>query len=167
MITEAPPEVSSEPPRRAVRRRTMVFGLIGLLLVGGLAAGAWWPEQKVDVRAGTDLVDAEGMAARFGIDVTLVGTTAAGGLVDFRYQVVDPDKANPLIHDVDLLPRIVVEDTGATLGLANVPHNHGTDLELGGTYFFLLANANNALHPGALVTIVIGDARLEHVVVQG
>lgn len=168
MITDTEPEVSGDPPApRVGHRRLFVIGVVSLLLVGGLTAKNMLIDRPVDVRAGTTVVDAAGMAARYGIDVTLVGTSAAGGLVDFRYQVVDPNKANPLIHDVDLLPKIVVEDTGATLGLANLPHNHGTDLELGGHYFFLLANANNALKPGTLVTVVIGDTRLEHIVVQG
>ena len=39
------------------------------------------------------------MAARYGIDVTLVAVTAAGGLIEFRYQVVDPDKADRVVHD--------------------------------------------------------------------
>jgi hypothetical protein len=134
--------------------------------VGGLAR-VWWPEPKVDVRAGTTLVTAEGMAARYGIDITLVAVSAAGGLVDFRYQVVDPDKADAVIHDVDLYPKLIVEDTGKTLIMRSLPHNHGATLQLGGTYFFLLANANNAVRPGSRVTLVIGDARLEHVVVQG
>ncbi|MDH3294208.1 MAG: hypothetical protein OER95_07790 [Acidimicrobiia bacterium] len=168
VITDAPPDVSGDlPERRSRRPRLMAIGLIALLLVGGVAAKAFWPEKKVDVRAGTTLVTAEGMAARYGINVTLIGVTAAGGLIDFRYQVVDPDKANPIIHDVGLLPKLVVEDTGATLALTSLPHHSGTELELGGTYFFLFANANNAISRGALVTLVIGDARLEHIVAQG
>ena len=167
-IAHPEPTTAGGPPVRSVRSPRLIAGsLVAVLLLGGFAAKAWWPEPKTDVREGTTVVDADGMAARYGIDVTLVGTSAAGGLVDFRYQVVDPDKANPLVHDVDLLPKIIVEETGATLGLASLPHNHGVDLELGGQYFFLLANANNALRPGTLVTVVIGDARLEHIVVQG
>ncbi len=137
-----------------------------LLLIGGVSAKALWPEEKADVRDGTTLVTAKGMAARYGIDVTMIGVTAAGGLIDFRYQVVDPDKANPLIHDVRLFPKLIVEDTGATLGMRSLPHNHKRELELGGTYFFLLPNANNAIHESSRVTLVIGDARLEHIVVK-
>ena len=169
MVTQIRPELvgahpSSPGPRRG--RRTAI-GLVLLLLVAGVAAVVWWPEPKVDVRAGTTLVTRDGLAARYGIDVTLVGVSARGGLIDFRYQVVDPDKANPLIHDPALFPKLIAEDTGATVGMRSLPHNHGASLELGGSYFFLLPNANNALRRQSLVTLVIGDARLEHLVVQG
>ena len=169
MITDTRPEVSGDLPEMPPRRRSrwLAIGLVVLLVAGVLGVKALWPEKKVDVRAGTTLVGAEGMAARHGINVTLIGTTAAGGLIDFRYQVVDPDKANLIIHDIDLLPKLVVEDSGATLALTSLPHHSATDLELGGTYFFLFANANNAIRRGALVTLVIGDVRLEHIVAQG
>jgi hypothetical protein len=169
VVTETRPEVVGADPSegRPRRRRLMALALVALLLVGGVAARAWWPEHKVDVRAGTTLVTREGMAARYGIDITLIGVTAAGGLIDFRYQVVDPDKANAVIHDLNVFPKLVVEKTGVTLALRSLPHSHRKVLELGGTYFFLLPNANNALHARSLVTLVIGDARLEHVVAQG
>lgn len=168
MITDARPELELGDAATSPRsKKWMAFGLAALLVIGVYTGKALWPEAKVDVREGTTVVDADGMAARYGIKVTLVATSAAGGVVDFRYQVVDPDKANPLMHDVDLLPKLVVEDSGATIALSSLPHSHGTELQLGGNYFFLMANANNALHPGSLVTVIIGDARLEHVVAQG
>ncbi len=50
--------------------------------------------------------------------------------------------------------------------MSNPPH-HRDHLELGGQYFFLLANAHNAIHEGAQVTLVVGDTRVEHLEVQG
>jgi hypothetical protein len=150
------------------RRRWVALGIAAALAaIGWTSANALWPgERKVDIRAGTTLVTTKGMAARYGIDFKLLGVTAAGGLIDLRYQVVDPDKANPLIHDPALLPKLIVEDTGATIGLRSLPHNHKRELELGGNYFFLLANAHNAIHRGSRVTLVIGKARLEHLIAQ-
>jgi len=161
---ETLPELSIEPVQPG-RRRLAAIGLVAILLLGGGAARAWWPEQKADVRVGTTLVTAEGMAARYGINVNLIGVTAAGGLIEFRYQVVDPDKADRMIHDEKLLPIVVVEDTGATMVISR-PH-HAAELQLGGTYFFLFANAHNAIHDGSKVTLVMGDARLEHLVARG
>lgn len=168
MITEIRPEVGEGTPTRTPRRfRVIAVVLILLLLAGGFGLRAWRAARPTDVRAGTTVVDVQGLAARYGIEVTLIAVTAAGGLVDFRYQVVDPDKADPIIHDVGMFPKLVVEDSGAMLAMSSLPHNHGTELKLGGNYFFLLANANSALHAGSQVTVVIGDVRLEHVVVQG
>ena len=166
---ETVPELGGKLPTRRLRERrpitTVLAAALLLLVVAGVTAVALRPERKPDIRAGTTLVTADEMAARHGIDVNLIGVTAAGGLIEFRYQVVDPDKADQMINDPDLLPVLVVEDTGETL-VISTPH-HTSELELGGTYFFLLANAHNALHDGSLVTLVLGDARIEHVQVQG
>ncbi len=156
---------AATPGRRSTRRGAVLL-LVLVLLAGGLGARDWWRAHH-DIRSGTTLVDADGMAARYGIEVTLIGVTAAGGLIEFRYQVSDPDKASRLVHDAALAPALVVEETGATLVMAAPPHKHGGDLKLGGTYFFLLANAHNAVRPGAHLTLVIGRARLEHLVAQG
>ena len=164
------PEAKVDPPATRSRRLGLLaVGLVALLLAAGVLGRELWPspEKGVDIRAGTTAVTAKAMAARYGIDVTLIGVSAAGGLVDFRYQVVDPDKANPIIHDIDLFPKLVEENTGATLVMRSLPHNHKKELEFGGSYFFLLPNANNALHEGSRVTLVIGDARLEHIRVRG
>jgi hypothetical protein len=118
------------------------------------------------VRDGTTVVDRAGLAARHGIDVDLVAVTAAGGLVELRMQVTDPDKANAVIHEPADRPVLVAEDTGQTLAMSAPPH-HKANLELGREYFFLLANAHNALRPGSEVTVVVDDVRLEHVEVQG
>ena len=161
-------ELDTDPvEQRPRRRRFMAIALVAFLLLGGGAARAWWPDQKADVRAGTTLVTAEGMAARYGIDVNLIGVSAAGGLVQFRYKVVDPDKADAMVHDPTLFPIVVVEESGATMAIPR-PHQHaGAGLELGGTYFFMFANAHNAIQKGSLLTLVMGDARLEHLMAQG
>ena len=158
------PESTTDQVKQQFSRRQLAVMVVAVLLLGGGAAYAGWAGQKADVREGTTLVTAEGMAARYGIDVNLIGLTAAGGLVEFRYQVVDPDKADQMIHDDKLLPIVVVEESGATM-LISRPH-HATDVQLGGTYFFLFANAHDAIHAGSKVTLVLGDSRLEHLVVR-
>jgi hypothetical protein len=150
-------------------RRPWLFGAGALAaLVAAVSVWAAWPSSShgADIRDGTRLLDAQGFAARWGIQVKLLGLTADGGLVDFRYQVVDPDKANPLIHDRTLLPKFVNEQTGATIWLASLPHNHKRELKLGGRYFFLLANAKNALREGSTATLVLGHTRIEHLLVR-
>ncbi len=153
--------------RRGPSRRWVLVVLLVALLGLGVGAKAWTDHLASDVRHGTTAVDIDGMAARYGIHVDMVAVTAAGGLVELRYQVVDPDKAIPLVHDSDLSPALVNETTGETLVMSSAPHHHGTELELGGTYFFLLANTRSAMHAGDGVTLVVGDARLEHLVTQG
>lgn len=156
---------AAAPPSARPRRRTWLVAA-GLVLAVVLGA-TWWSHRQADVRSGTDAVTVDEMAGRHGVDVNLIAVTARGGLVELRYQVVDPDKATRILHDADLAPTLVAEDTGATLRMSAPPHKHGGELRMGGQYFFLMANARNALHEGDLVTLVIGDARVEHLTVQG
>jgi hypothetical protein len=163
-VGEETPVGAAASPQRSRRRRGVA--LLALLAVAGLIL-VWGPwRAKADVRDGTALVDQAGMSARHGVDINLIAVTAAGGLIELRMQVTDTDKADAVLHEPADRPVIVVEDTGETLTMATPPHHKGV-LRLGGQYFFLLANAHNAIHRGSLVTVVIGDSRLEHLRVEG
>ena len=163
MAAPAPPD--DTPHGRSRRRRTVVVLAVMLLVAAGALTRVVWAGDD-DIRSGTRLVDADGLAAEYGIKINLLALVAAGGLVELRYQVVDPDKADPLLHDDDLQPALVVEDTGATLVLTSAKHHHSTETELGGTYFILFANAHSAIHGGDKVTLVLRDVRLEHLEAQ-
>lgn len=168
MTTDTLPELDI-PRRAAVPRRGRLLAIMCavLLVVAGGLAWRTWAGHAADIRSGTELAGPEELAAVYGIDVDLIAVTAAGGLIEFRYQVVDPDKADRIVHDPALAPIFVVEDTGETLVMSSPPHHHGAEIRLGGTYFFLMANAHNAVHRGALLTLVIGDLRMEHLEVEG
>lgn len=156
------PSDSSTAPRG--RRHWLAAVVVVVVIALGVA---WWSSRGEDVRAGTDSVTMAELAARHGVDVDLIAVTAANGLIEFRYVVVDPDKATRILHEPELAPTLVDEASGATLRMSSPPHKHGGELRLGGTYFFLMANADNALHKGSQVTLILGDARVEHLTVAG
>lgn len=159
---QAPVGADERPPQPRRRRWVLLAALLAVAVVAYTATSG-----EGDVRDGTTTVTRAEMAARHGVDINLVAVTAAGGLVQLRMQVTDPDKANDVMHgDEDARPIIVAEDSGATLQMSAPPH-HNDELNLGAQYFFLLANAGNALHAGSEVTLIIGDSRLEHLRVEG
>ena len=55
-----------------------------------------------------ELVSAAGLLERSGVRVVRVAATGGGGLLDLRYQVVDPGKA-AAIHDAETPPALVDE----------------------------------------------------------
>jgi hypothetical protein len=164
MTAQTLPAQATRPAHhRAHPARWRVWALLVAGLVLAALVGRALLPSEADVRSGTEAVTAQEFAAHTGVNVTLLGVTGGGGMIEFRYQVLDPDKASRLVHDDALRPVLVVEDTGATLVMSSRPHGHQAELKLGGSYFFLLANANNAIREGSKVTIVVGDVRLEHV----
>jgi hypothetical protein len=109
---------------------------------------------------------------RWGIRITQLGLTADGGMVDLRYQIVDPNKALPLIESENSNPQnqappvaLVAEDSGDRVdSIALMPPKH--DLVPGRTYFLLFHNTRNSISAGRPATVAVGDLQLEHIVVQ-
>jgi hypothetical protein len=102
---------------------------------------------------------------QWGIRVTQIGATADGGLVDFRYIVLDPDKALAMVQDVNNLPVLIAEDSGTLVNSAALmAAKH--DLAPGRTYFFLYRNTHGAIKSGTPVTVKFGNLTLEHFVAK-
>jgi hypothetical protein len=104
-------------------------------------------------------------SAETGIRVVRVNIGGGGGIIKLRYQVIDPDKA-VVVHDDDYPPGVIDEAGGRLL---NIPlHNHNDDRkhQAGVTSTVMIKNSGGVLKPGSLVTVVVGESRLEHVPVQ-
>ena len=102
--------------------------------------------------------------AETGIRIVWVAIAAGGGMVDLRYQILDPDKSL-IVHDDDNPPTLIDEATGQIL--ATPFHEHGFDLlQTGVTYSELFVNGGGVLERGDTITITVGDARLEQIMVQ-
>jgi hypothetical protein len=106
-------------------------------------------------------VSAAGLAQRSGVRVVRVASTGAGGLLDLRYQVVDPNTA-AAIHDPDTPPALVDERTGLVLGRLLMGHMHHGRAKAGVTYYLIFLNPGDAVRRGDRVSVVLGGARLEH-----
>jgi hypothetical protein len=99
-----------------------------------------------------------------GVRLTLVAITAAGGMIDIRYQVVDPEKA-VVVHDEDKPPLIIDADTGAKLFYTR-HSGHDFDLNPAIIYSYRILNSAGLIKRGETITVQIGDTRLENVPVQ-
>ncbi len=104
--------------------------------------------------------------ARYGVRVTQVASTADGGMVDFRFIVLDPDKALAWMNDINQYPVMRTEDSGimivSTADMSMVGHS----LNAGQTYFLLYRNTGGSVTPGTPVTVSFGDLQINHVVAR-
>jgi hypothetical protein len=110
-------------------------------------------------------VDEAGLVTRSGVKITQVAVTGGGGLVDLRYQVVDPTTAAGL-HDPAKPPAIVDETSGLVVHDLLMSHAHTGTYRAGVTYYYVFVDPVNWVHRGAKVTVLLGDAQVEHVVVR-
>ena len=172
-----------------MKRRVSLMPLIAALLAGCAATpddrqalepapDASAPIEAAAPAAATSPTEAGGMAAaadeafgagmvveQFGVRLTGVRLTANGYVVDLRYRVLDPARAQPLL-DRKVRPVLVDEATGnrfyvpvpPTVGaLRQVSRNKviHTDRD----YFMLFANPDRKLQAGSRVTLYVGDQR--------
>lgn len=148
--------------------------LLGVLLAvaGGLLGRAVLDDDPQQVAAAApkpdwarDTVPAAGLADRLGVRLTQVAVTGDGGLLDLRFQVVDPDKA-AAIHDPGTPPAIVAEDSGLFLDSLLMGHSHSGPFKTAVTYYLLFENDGNLVARGSRVTVLLGDVQVQHVVVR-
>ena len=136
--------------------------LVPLLVIG---SGGGPSAEPPRARPLPPAVSAAGLAERSGVRVVRVAATGGGGLLDLRYQVVDPQRAAGL-HDAETPPALVDERTGLVISRLLMGHPHHGALKAGVTYYLVFGNPGNIVRRGGRVTVVLGDARLGHVPVQ-
>lgn len=162
--------------------------LVAAIAVAGMLGGCGREAEMETERAGitpaealpaaTQAAIAPEVAAeleeKWGVRIDSLRRSVAGYALDFRYWVVDPEKAKTLLqrklsHD----PHVIVEKSGAIL---RVPRSSkigsirqsvrvASQIKEGKRYFVLFANPARHVVAGDKVTIVIGDFRVENITV--
>jgi hypothetical protein len=168
---------SALPARRrwGRRRARLAGGLAGILLAVVVAGLVLWLSHTAD--GGADrtadnvpvswqrpVVTADGLVQRSGVKITQVAVTGNGGLVDLRFKVVDPQRANAL-HDPATPPAVVDEESGLVVHQLLMDHSHTDPYKTGVTYYLVFNNPGNWVHHGSRVSVMLGDAQVEHVLV--
>jgi len=103
------------------------------------------------------LVSADEIEQRFGVQVTLLAVTAANGLIDIRFRIVDADKAAALFAP-ETLPAVIARDGTVALRPPTPPDPQ--ELTDGQGYFLLYPNSGGAVTPGSQVVLAFGDVGL-------
>jgi hypothetical protein len=105
---------------------------------------------------------------KWGIKILGIRQTANALLLDFRFHVIDPEKAKPLIGR-HAKPYIIDEASGMKFSVPNMP-KVGSLRARGNIpdrdYFILFSNPNGIVKKGSKVTVVADDFKLEHLIVE-
>jgi hypothetical protein len=141
----------------------------------GLPAG-WKPpampeptpfsSQKIDAEIAKELKE------RWGVELLGIRNAAAGNFMDFRFKVVDAEKSLPLF-DHRIKPYVIAEKSDIKLPVpmaakigAFRPTNRGKNIKADKIYYMLFGNPDRHVKTGEKVTVVIGDFKVEHLVVN-
>jgi hypothetical protein len=105
----------------------------------------------------------------WGIKALNIRLTASDHFLDFRYRILDPDKA-AMLTKRDKKAYLIDQASGktVTVPVTKLGPLRGTDVKpkKDRVYVVLFSNPNNTVKKGNKVTIVIGDFRAENLVVE-
>ncbi len=147
--------------------------LLGALFLAGCTNTSSEPMEKEpaygeDGGVGVDS-DPEHVGAlrqKWGVEVLGIQATATGYMLDFRYRVVDAEKAAPLL-DRRIKPYLIVEKDDARLEVP-VTNKLGAlrqttkHVQANRNYFILFSNPARHVKSGDKVSVVIGDFVVEN-----
>ncbi len=155
---------SSTFPRPNRPAPGLLFRLIGSLLLLFVSSAHGNAAERVEREPTATVYE------QWGVEVLSLEVTAAGYMLDFRYRLLDPERARPVFDkkaDVFLLD----EKTGAKLRVPTPPkigsmRQWSPDPKTGRVFTILFANPGRFVKRGGKVTVVIGDVRFEHIIVR-
>lgn len=113
---------------------------------------------------------AKQMEEQWGVKILALRPTANGYMLDFRYRVTNAAKATPIM-DRNIKPYLVVEKDASKLFVPvtnklGALRNTSKFVKENRNYFMFFANPGKHVNSGDAVTIVIGDFKAEHVMVN-
>jgi hypothetical protein len=165
-------------PRFSLRQRmawqlALRAGFVGMMLaaVGLQLTGC----STAPVAAAADTLAQPQLAPEeetYGIKVEGLRLSAAGSMLDFRYRVLDAQKAAPIL-DGKFRPYLIDEARGARLGVPDTPvlgrirqTSRNNKILTDRTYFIMFGNPGKALQSGDKVTLLLGQVKITDLTVQ-
>jgi hypothetical protein len=109
------------------------------------------------------------LSEKWGIELVAMRSTAAGHMVDFRYRVLNAEKAAPLFKR-QTKPYLIHQESGKALAVPNTAkigslRNSNTP-QAGRIYWMFFGNHHGLVQKGDKVTVAIGDFRAKDLKVQ-
>lgn len=112
---------------------------------------------------------AEQLKEKWGIEITSVRMASAGHMIDFRYRVLNAEKAEPLFKR-EKKPYLIDQKSKKVLSVPNMgkvgPLRTSNNPQEGRIYWMFFGNGGKIIQTGSKVTVVIGDFRVEDLIVQ-
>ena len=145
---------------------TWYFLCLWVALVLGQSTG--WSAVADDKDIGTKVQSSSNIEEKWGVKIVSIRLTAAGKMLDYRFRVVDPDKAMALMKRGDNA-YLIDQATGKKMPVPRTKvgpmRQTGSKPKKGFVYPILFTNLGRIVKPGSKVTVVLGDFRVENLIV--
>jgi hypothetical protein len=141
---------------------------VGLVIAASILLAAC--ASSTDNAESSAVSEPPGPEERWGVEVTSIRVSAAGHMIDFRYRILDAEKSAPLFER-QTKPYLLDQASGKVLEvprtakLGPLRPSNVTPAE-GKIYTMMFGNTGGLVQPGSRVTVVIGDFRVEDLVVE-
>ena len=139
------------------------------LSMGLFWAGTLFAEDKTSPAKAVPADASNEMTEKWGIKVMSIHTAAAGNMVDFRYKVLDPKKAETLFSK-KTKPYLVHQKTGKVLEVPRTakvgPLMSSYHPQQDRIYWMFFGNHTKLVQKGDKVNVVLGDFKAENLVVE-
>ena len=155
---------------KQIRGRRLLWGTLALAILVA-SSGAMAAERTV-LDPPLPPKQSAKIQKKWGMEVVAIRLSAGGSMIDFRYRVVDPDKA-AFLTDRNLAAYLVDQESGRALEIPTTakvgPLRQTTPNakpEEGRVYFMLFGNPGRSIQSGSKMTLAIGDVKIKNLVVQ-
>jgi hypothetical protein len=109
------------------------------------------------------------LAGSWGVEVASIRLTAHNHMIDYRYKVLDAEKAADLFKR-QIKPQLIHQETGYVLSVPDTakvgPLRNSNTPQNDRIYWMFFGNAGDLVKAGDRVTVVIGEYRVEDLVVE-
>jgi hypothetical protein len=137
---------------------------IALLALFALALGLFLSvaylarPQGARADARTPMPTSRDQESRTGVRIISAHVVGDGGIVDIRYQVIDPERADVREGDPAFTPQLDDESGGSLVKTAAMRKGH--ERRQAGTYSLLYYNREGVVHPGDFIDVSFGGVTL-------
>lgn len=140
-----------------------ILTLLGLLLT--ILVSTCWGQTATASLQAEQLAKIE---ENWGVQIVSLRRTAGGHMLDFRYKVINPEKAAPLFVR-QTKPYLIHQDSGKSLAVPNMakvgPLRTSDPPKEGRIYWMFFGNPG-LVQAGDKVSVVIGDFKVENLIVK-
>lgn len=128
--------------------------------------------RRIALGGADSAIDNRKMREAWGVQIISTGFADTGYWLEFRFRVLDPDKAAPLFDGMsdpylqsDADKKVKLEVPEAERADAQPVTHRERNVQAGKIYSIMFANPKGLVKPGQKVTVVAGEFRAEHMTV--